>query len=81
MSHPITSDLAGFGRLLTLQDVVGLTALIRATIYREVAAGRLPRPVKIGRLSRWRAGDVDTYIASLSPAASPDAVQGDQNEA
>ena len=35
----------------------------RAAIYRDVAEGRLPPPIKIGASSRWLKSEVDTKLA------------------
>ena len=50
-------------RLLRLSDVVELTALSRATVYRQVAAGSFPAPVKIAGASRW-SGERDRAASS-----------------
>lgn len=38
----------------------------RTTIYRDVEAGRLPRPVKIGSRLYWAETDIDAAISALS---------------
>lgn len=38
----------------------------RTTIYRDVEAGRLPRPVKIGSRLYWAEADIDAAISALS---------------
>lgn len=53
-------------RLLNLHEVTHLTALSRATIYRAIASGDFPPPVKIGRVSRWPASEVGSFVAGLS---------------
>jgi predicted DNA-binding transcriptional regulator AlpA len=35
----------------------------RPSIWRDVAAGRLPAPVKVGGSTRWRVGDVRAALA------------------
>jgi prophage regulatory protein len=52
-------------RLLRLDDVVELTALSRATVYRQVAAGNFPAPVKIAGASRWSESEVARFIEAL----------------
>ncbi len=32
------------------------------TVYRLADAGKLPRPVKVGRLTRWRKDLIEAYI-------------------
>lgn len=38
----------------------------RTTIYRDVEAGRLPRPVKIGSRLYWAEADIDAAISALA---------------
>lgn len=38
----------------------------RSSIYRDVAAGRLPPPVKLGGRLYWREADIDAYIGELA---------------
>ena len=38
----------------------------RTTIYRDLEAGRLPRPVKIGHRLYWAEADIDAAIAALA---------------
>jgi predicted DNA-binding transcriptional regulator AlpA len=41
----------------------------RSTFWREVAKGTLPKPVKIGGLTRWRVIDLQLCVAA--PASRP----------
>jgi prophage regulatory protein len=36
----------------------------RASVYRDVAAGRLPRPTKLGQLNLWREADIDAVMTA-----------------
>jgi prophage regulatory protein len=47
--------------------VIDLTSFSKATIYRKVADGTFPRPLKI-RKSRvaWRESDIVAWIAGLA---------------
>ena len=47
-----------------LQDKLGGRG--RTTIYRDVAAGRLPKPVKIGSRLYWNEADIDAAIERLA---------------
>jgi prophage regulatory protein len=38
----------------------------RTTIYRDVEAGRIPPPVKIGHRLYWAEADIDAAIAELA---------------
>lgn len=50
-------------RLYKLPKVIELTTLSRPTIYRHIAKGTFPAPVKIteGRVA-WRRAEVDAWI-------------------
>lgn len=53
--------------LLPMRAVIELTSLSKATIYRKVADGTFPRPLKIGK-SRvaWREADIAAWISGLA---------------
>jgi predicted DNA-binding transcriptional regulator AlpA len=40
----------------------------RAAWYKRLASGQVPRPVKIGNLSRWRKGELAAWIEAGCPA-------------
>jgi predicted DNA-binding transcriptional regulator AlpA len=40
----------------------------RSWVFREVAAGNFPRPIKIGGASRWDSAQIEAYIATLLDA-------------
>ncbi|WP_226470106.1 helix-turn-helix transcriptional regulator [Luteimonas panaciterrae] len=47
-----------------LPNVLARTGLSRAVIYRRIASGEFPAPVKLGeRASAWDAREVDRWIA------------------
>ena len=49
--------------LLKTQTVTAVTGLSESTIYRKVAAGEFPAPVKDGpRCTRWVAGKVSNWL-------------------
>ncbi len=53
--------------LLTSQDVARRLSIGVRTLWRMVAAGKLPQPIRYSRkLVRWKATDIDRYIQSLS---------------
>ena len=43
---------------------VELSGFTKAHIYNEIAVNKLPKPIKFGRQSRWRAEDVANWINS-----------------
>lgn len=51
-------------KLFTVQT--GITGKSRSSLYRDVAAGTFPAPVKIGQRSvAWRSTDIESWLASL----------------
>lgn len=56
--------------LLRTDDLAARLGLGRATIYRQVAAGRLPAPIRIGRAVRWRRAEIEDWVAAGCPPRS-----------
>ena len=53
-------------RLIGLREVQRLNSLSRASIYRGVAAGTFPKPIRLtpaGRRVAWREADVQTWLS------------------
>jgi predicted DNA-binding transcriptional regulator AlpA len=70
--HPTTSesqdDVSSVARshppaLLRAVDVATLLAISVRCVWRLVASGDLPRPIKLGGSTRWRACDLEAFIA------------------
>lgn len=54
-------------RYLTFSDLQAkLGGRGRSTIYRDLEAGRLPRPVKLGSRLYWREDEIDATLAALA---------------
>ena len=50
-------------RLLRRPEVEALTGMARATIYQQMATGRFPRPIKLGkRAVAWPQSVIDNWI-------------------
>lgn len=65
--HPAQSPLAGDPRrlLARLPVVLRVTGLGRSTIYRWIADGSFPAPVRLGpRAVAWRWSDLDRWTQS-----------------
>ncbi len=52
--------------LVTLDDAAQRLSVCKRTLEREIAAGRFPRPIKIGRATRVSVAEIDAYVARLS---------------
>ena len=53
-------------KILRFHQVLEQTGEKRTTIYRKIAEGRFPKPIKLGpRASGWLSDEIDAYIAQL----------------
>jgi len=58
---------AGVDQLLTVEEVMNLLRVSRRTVWRWVAQGRLPRPIRPTCVcTRWKASDIWKYLDSLA---------------
>lgn len=57
-------------KMLTLKNVAELTQVSSRTVRNLVAAGRIPRPIRVGRGLRWRERDIADWFAAGCPVAS-----------
>ena len=53
--------------LLTAEQLAVRMNLSRRTIYRLIAAGRMIHPLRLGGIVRWRAAEVEAWIAAGCP--------------
>jgi prophage regulatory protein len=54
-------------KYITLSELqTRLGGRARSSLYRDVDAGRLPRPIKIGSRLYWAEADIDAAIAKLA---------------
>jgi len=52
-------------QLLTIREVAKRLCLSTRAVYRLIADGVLPRPVKLGGASRFYESDVQAYLEAL----------------
>lgn len=55
--------MANPDQLLSCREGAALLQISLPTWWRHVKNGTIPRPIKIGRLSRWRRSDIAAVIA------------------
>ena len=56
--------------ILRRPDVERLTQLSKASIYRMMAAGQFPPPIRLGaRAVAWKAAEIDKWLASRVPVS------------
>ncbi len=54
--------------LLDVKDVAALLNCGERTVYRQADAGRIPRPVKLGSLVRWRREELLDWLTAGCPS-------------
>lgn len=53
-------------RLLRLTEVMKITGIARATIYKKINEGSFPKPLKISATCvRWRSDEIEQWIEDL----------------
>lgn len=55
-------------KLLDARESAALCGMSRAAWYKQLSAGKVPRPVKIGSLSRWRRDELIRWIDAGCPS-------------
>lgn len=53
-----------------LEEVASVLGISPAHVRRLADAGKLPRPIKLGRAVRWRVRDIEGFVESGRPATS-----------
>ena len=54
--------------MLTVRDLAKLLKCSTRTIYRLSDAGKMPRPVRLGALVRWRLAEIEPWISQGCPS-------------
>ncbi len=52
--------------LLATPEVLKRLAIGETTLWRLEKKGQFPKPVFLGRCKRWRASDIDAFIAAAA---------------
>lgn len=53
-------------KLVTMDDISeAFGGRHRSSIYRDVEAGRIPRPIKIGRRVYWNAEEINAAVENM----------------
>lgn len=56
--------------LISLKTVASRLSLSTRAVYRLIAAGDFPRPVKVGGATRFYSSDLDAYLSRLKGQGS-----------
>ena len=67
MNKQVSAAVAAFAdlpddALIPVGAVAGVRSGGVSTIWREVKDGRFPAPIKVGRATRWKCGDVRLWL-------------------
>ena len=62
-----TSELGARPMLLSARSIAELLDMSVSSWHRLVAAGKTPRPIKLNGSTRWRANDLETWVALGCP--------------
>lgn len=76
MSEPTTHVRPSPVVMLKTDDVARMIGCSDRHIRRLVASGRMPRPIKLGRLKRWNAEVIHTWIDAGCPSVESTRLQG-----
>jgi len=49
-------------QMIDVREVATILGISTRSVWRLVAKGELPQPVRFGRTVRWRSGDIDRCI-------------------
>ena len=65
-------EIKGSDRLLRIEEVEQYVAFSRRKVWRDVAAMRFPKPIKLGsRTTRWRLSEIMQFIRGEWKGAMP----------
>ena len=64
------ADFASQPVLLDVHSVSKLLACSARHVYRLADAGKMPRPLKLGKLVRWPRGKLEDWVAKGCPPKS-----------
>lgn len=57
--------------LLTAQEVVQMLSVSKSTLWRMRDSGKLPAPIRVGGIVRWRASDIQRWVEQGCPTLAP----------
>lgn len=67
-SRSIAGAESSRSELLDVRQIAQLLSASPRTIYRLADTGKMPRPVKLGVLVRWRSIEIEQWIAAGCPS-------------
>ncbi|MEI7923672.1 MAG: helix-turn-helix domain-containing protein [Planctomycetota bacterium] len=58
----MSSEIVGV--LISASELAEMLHISERTLWRLLSAGQIPKPVRIGRSTRWRANEIRDWIES-----------------
>ena len=52
-------------KLLPIKEVANIVGFKPSTIYKFIHTKQFPKPIKIGRSSRWKLQDINEWIKNI----------------
>ena len=71
MTGPPTDTRPADALLVDRRELSRLVSRSPSSLQRDVVAGRVPLPLRIGRSTRWRRSEIEGWIAAGCPAVRP----------
>ena len=53
-------------KLLTIKEITNIIGFKQSTIYKFIKTNSFPKPIKIGRSSRWKLSDINNWLKQFS---------------
>lgn len=60
--------------LIPASEACKLLSMGKSTFWREVGKGSLPRPIKLGGITRWRVADLERFVDSANEGSDTNTV-------
>jgi predicted DNA-binding transcriptional regulator AlpA len=70
MTLRIADGTDGSGQDVLLTDIKGLERMLgrdERSLWRDLSAGKLPAPIKLGKLTKWRVAEIRDWVAAGCP--------------
>jgi predicted DNA-binding transcriptional regulator AlpA len=70
MKSRVVAGTEASGQAVLLTDIKGLERMLgrdERSLWRDLGAGKIPAPIKLGRLTKWRVADIREWIAAGCP--------------
>ena len=65
---PVTGVTVAGKLLISAKELAAVLGVHRSTIWSWHSAGRVPMPLKLGGVTRWRADEIRAWLEAGAPA-------------